>query len=347
MKNCVSEDISSAAKRVLLTQIKLILRRSLSLYLVAVVCLILSGTTLQGQERISTPVYIETYKDIAIKKMNEFSIPASITLAQGILESGSGNSRLATKANNHFGIKCHKGWTGKTFTMDDDAKDECFRKYKDPADSYRDHSEFLTQRGRYTFLFEYEITDYESWAKGLKKAGYATNPKYPELLIRLIEKYDLSQYDKGSGKKKKKRDKGKEIAVEASTLSLTSLTSNKTPVYTSNDGRDVYENNEVRFVVGKAGDTYYDIAADVNIFSWQLFKYNEREKDHIIKSGEIVYLEKKKKKSEKQYKIHLVQKGETLRYVSDLYGVKLSSLRKRNSISEEWEVNQGDQVKLR
>ena len=160
--------------------------------------------TVFAQDRISTEEYIETYKDVAIKKMKTFNIPASITLAQGILESGSGNSRLAMKANNHFGIKCHKNWTGKTFTLDDDVKNECFRKYKDPADSYRDHSEFLTQRGRYSFLFEYKITEYKSWANGLKKAGYATNPKYPQLLIRIIERYDLSQYYTGVKTKKKK-----------------------------------------------------------------------------------------------------------------------------------------------
>jgi hypothetical protein len=144
-----------------------------------------------------TEQYIEQYRQIAVDEMNQYNIPASITLAQGILESGNGESRLATEGNNHFGIKCHSNWSGKTIIEDDDEKGECFRKYSKVADSFRDHSLFLTERGRYSFLFEYNKTDYKKWAKGLKKAGYATNPKYPSLLIDLIEEYDLSRFDKG------------------------------------------------------------------------------------------------------------------------------------------------------
>ena len=129
--------------------------------------------------------------------MNRYGIPASITLAQGILESGNGESRLATEGNNHFGIKCHDNWNGKTIMADDDKKGECFRKYRKIKESYRDHSLFLTENKRYSFLFELKKTNYKAWAKGLKKAGYATNPKYPTLLIDLIEKYDLSRFDKG------------------------------------------------------------------------------------------------------------------------------------------------------
>jgi len=149
-----------------------------------------------------TEVYISKFKDIAITEMNQFGIPASITLAQGILESGNGESRLATEGKNHFGIKCHENWNGETIIEDDDKKGECFRKYSKAADSYRDHSLFLTERERYSFLFEYQKTDYKKWAKGLKKAGYATNPKYPSLLIDLIEKYDLSRFDKGDSQQK-------------------------------------------------------------------------------------------------------------------------------------------------
>ena len=140
-------------------------------------------------------IYIEKYKDIAIAEMNEYGIPASITLAQAILESGNGESRLAIEGNNHFGIKCHNDWTGETIIEDDDEKGECFRKYKNANESFRDHSLFLTQRGRYTFLFDYDVSNYKKWARGLKKAGYATNPKYASLLIDLIKRYDLSKYD--------------------------------------------------------------------------------------------------------------------------------------------------------
>lgn len=295
-----------------------------------------------GQERITTEEYIESYKDVAIKKMKEYKIPASITLAQGILESGSGNSKLATKANNHFGIKCHKGWTGKTFTMDDDEKNECFRKYKHASDSYRDHSLFLTQRGRYTFLFEYETTDYKSWAKGLKKAGYATNPKYPELLIRLIEKYDLAQYDTGVKTKKKKSSEEK---VE--TIVVSPLLSNNEVIYTTLEGRDVYENYGIRYVIGKPGDTFYALAEEFDIYSWQLFKYNDRDKDHVVKSGEIVYLEKKNKKADKKYKTHMVKQGETLHYISDLYGIRMNRLVKMNKLEDANKLSVGQKLKLR
>jgi len=144
-----------------------------------------------------TEQYIQKYSIAAVAEMGRYGIPASITLAQGILESGNGESRLAVEGKNHFGIKCHSNWNGKTIIEDDDEKGECFRKYDNVADSYRDHSLFLTERGRYSFLFEYKRTDYKKWAKGLKKAGYATNPKYPSLLIDLIERYELYTYDKG------------------------------------------------------------------------------------------------------------------------------------------------------
>ena len=150
-----------------------------------------------GFSQSKTENYISEYSSAAVDEMNRYNIPASITLAQGILESGNGESRLATEGNNHFGIKCHGNWSGKTIIEDDDEKGECFRKYDKVTDSYRDHSLFLTERGRYSFLFEYKKSDYKKWAKGLKKAGYATNPNYPTLLIDLIERYELYTYDKG------------------------------------------------------------------------------------------------------------------------------------------------------
>ena len=155
-----------------------------------------------GSKRMTRAEYIATYKDDAIEEMQRTGIPASITLAQGILESGDGNSALARYAKNHFGIKCHSDWKGPTFTMDDDAKDECFRKYRKVIESYKDHSAFLTGRNRYAFLFELKITDYKGWAKGLKKAGYATNPKYPDLLIGIIEKNELYKFDDPKAHKK-------------------------------------------------------------------------------------------------------------------------------------------------
>ncbi|HAD98078.1 MAG TPA: N-acetylmuramoyl-L-alanine amidase, partial [Cryomorphaceae bacterium] len=157
--------------------------------------LLLSGFAIAGTKESVTISYIEKYRDVAIREMKEFGVPASITLAQGILESGSGQSYLAQRANNHFGIKCHLDWDGKRVYKDDDEKNECFRAYKDPDESFRDHSLFLKNRSRYASLFKEDPTDYKAWAHGLKRAGYATNRKYPTLLIDLIERYELHKYD--------------------------------------------------------------------------------------------------------------------------------------------------------
>jgi LysM repeat protein len=323
--------------------------RTLNSRLVFTLALFLFAVISFAQERITTEEYIDMYKDVAIKKMKEYKIPASITLAQGILESGSGNSKLARKANNHFGIKCHKGWNGKTFYMDDDAKNECFRKYKNASDSYRDHSLFLTQRGRYTFLFDYEITDYDRWAHGLKKAGYATNPKYPKLLISIIERYNLDRFDKG-GKAKKKKAKGESkttVSAVSPTVTMAAMLANLSPVATSIEGRDVFENNGTRFVVVEQGDTFYGIAEEFDIYTWQLYKYNEVKKDHILQIDEILYLEKKKKKADKQFKSHLVQEGETLRFISQLYGIRLKRLLKMNSLEDTDKLQAGESLRLR
>ncbi len=153
-------------------------------------------------------IYIDNYSTIAKEEMVQYGIPASITLAQGILESGAGRAELSKKSNNHFGIKCHKGWTGERVYHDDDELQECFRKYKDPKYSFRDHSLFLTQRSRYKDLFSYKKDDYKSWAKGLRKAGYATDPKYPQKLISIVEKYKLYTFDEEVlGKKSKRKNK--------------------------------------------------------------------------------------------------------------------------------------------
>ncbi|MEJ2595238.1 MAG: glucosaminidase domain-containing protein [bacterium] len=308
--------------------------------------LLLLPILLPGQDRISTEEYIEMYQDIAVRKMKEYGIPASITLAQGILESGSGNSRLAREANNHFGIKCHKDWTGKTYTMDDDEKDECFRKYKDPEDSFRDHSLFLTQRGRYSFLFDYDITDYKSWARGLKKAGYATNPKYPQLLISIIERYELNAFDTGQSRSRRDaRTEERESAEKQ--LSFADLATDKAVLYESDKGRKVYENNGVPFIVVEDGDTYAEIAEEFDIYSWQLYKYNELGKKHKLKSGEILYLEKKRRKAAREFKTHTVSYGENLRYISQLYGVRMKRLAKMNDLYTNSNLPVGSKLRLR
>ncbi len=292
-----------------------------------------------SQKKLTTEDYIALYKDIAIKKMKDYKIPASITLAQGILESGNGNSRLARKANNHFGIKCHKGWKGKTIYMDDDAKNECFRKYKKAEDSFRDHSLFLTQRGRYSFLFEYDTDDYKAWAKGLKKAGYATNPKYPELLIRIIERNKLYQYDKKS--------KGKKVKKSTDKSSFVPVSTNYKKVGESEAGRPIYKNNGKKLVLIKKGDTFNKLAREFDMYTWQFYKYNEVDKKHILQIREVIYLEKKKRKAEKKYKYHKVKQGETIHEISQRYGVRLKNLRNRNNLPDGVQAPVNTRLKLR
>lgn len=190
------------------------------------------------------PHYIATFSEVAQREMEAYGIPASITLAQGLLESGYGKGELALKTNNHFGIKCHTGWQGDYDFHDDDAKGECFRKYNDPMYSYRDHSIFLSTRSRYAFLFDYKTTDYKNWAKGLRKAGYATDKKYPQKLIYLIEKYDLSRYD--------------------GAVSKSVYQNNKPKVVFTNDTHTV-----------KKGDTLYSLSRQYYVSIDELMKLNK------------------------------------------------------------------------
>ncbi len=236
---------------------EIILRKGIKLYvkLLLTVVALSVAYSLSAQRKMTTLQYINKYKATAIKKQRQYKIPASITLAQGILESGSGNSLLARKANNHFGIKCHKDWHGKIYYFDDDEKHECFRKYKNADESYRDHSKFLTQKGRYSFLFDYSTTNYKKWAYGLKKAGYATNPKYPQLLIKIIEKYNLDKFDRRIKGDRQKTSAGKRS--EYSSLSVVGFKQ----VGTSSLGREILRNNGKKLIIIKKGDTF-DALAD-------------------------------------------------------------------------------------
>lgn len=262
--------------------------------------------------------YISTWSETAIEQMIEHGIPASITLAQGILESSYGNSYLAQKGNNHFGIKCHD-WTGATIHKDDDAKNECFRKYKNAKDSYHDHSSFLTSRSRYAALFKLDKTDYSAWAKGLKKAGYATNPKYDKLLIDLIEKHHLADYDK----------KGLLIEPEPLNMKL-----DPDLITGSNKKRTILVNsNRTKYVVAKDGDTFYRVASEFGLTLRQLHKYNDFPTTKTtLESGDLIYLMPKAKKSKAQEKIK-VNEEKSLRAVSQEYGIKLKTLMERNNIT--------------
>lgn len=287
-----------------------------------------------------TKEYIKRYKDIAIKEMKKYRIPASITLAQGILESGSGRGKLARRANNHFGIKCHRGWTGKSIRMNDDTRHECFRKYKNPEASYKDHSRFLSKEDRYAFLFKYPITDYRDWAYGLKRAGYATNPLYPELLINLIQTYRLYRYDRATPGKYRKHGKYSGPYLEPSPVNF--------PIAGKNvNGRPYYLNNGRKLVIIRTGDTFKHLASDFEIRLRKLLHYNEVRRKHVLHPGDILYLQKKARKAEKMYPYHLVKEGETLWQISQLYGIRLSRLRAINNLPRHYQPPVGTRLKLR
>ena len=267
--------------------------------------------------------YVQKYYKLALEEMHVFGIPASITLAQGILESGIGASELALKSNNHFGIKCHKNWNGKKVYHDDDEAQECFRKYRKVSDSYRDHSEFLKNRERYAFLFDLKTSDYKSWALGLKKAGYATLPTYADKLIKLIENLNLSVYDNASksGQRKLKKPPRRR----------------RKKIYKSDNG--------LKYILANHNDTYDRIANNQNMWMWELLNFNDRNLDVELVVGERVYLEKKKRKGNIQ--IHFAKKGETFYSISQLYGLQLSGLHNKNRCIFPCEIHEGMEVFLR
>ena len=252
--------------------------------------------------------YIKQYRDIAVQEMKKYHIPASITLAQGLLESGAGQSTLARKSNNHFGIKCGSDWNGKSVRHDDDERNECFRAYKHPKQSYEDHSKFLVSRPRYASLFKLDITDYKGWARGLKKAGYATNPRYAEQLIGIIELYDLDKYDKKGGLKWMKE--------------------NPNP-------HQPYIANGLVYIVVRQGDTWKSISKEFDISRKKLRKYNDLYKGYELKVGDILYLEKKNRRADKEHIVHVLRAGESMYSISQKYGIRLKRLYKLNKMSED------------
>lgn len=290
---------------------------------------VLSINTFSQKKRITREEYINRYKNLAIKEMKRTGIPASITLAQGILESDNGNSRLARKANNHFGIKCHKDWKGERIRHDDDKRKECFRKYESAYQSYKDHSNFLTNVKRYKFLFEYKQTDYKSWAKGLQKAGYATSNKYAKRLIKIIEESELYKYDQAQ--KKQKKQKG----------------TKKLPGYDSQLTREVLTNNKTIYIIAKEGDTYKSIADEFDMMPGLIYKFNDLPKNAKIVVGQKIYLKPKRNKAQKGKKIHDVIKSETMYTISQKYAIKLKKLYQLNTMKPGTKISTGDKIKIR
>jgi LysM repeat protein len=303
----------------------------------------------QPLSRISRPDYFNTYYELAVEEMKRTGIPASITLAQAVLESDDGNSYVAKRANNHFGIKCRVSWKGDTINYDDDAKKECFRKYGSVLDSYKDHSDFLSSGKRYSFLFKIDKTDYKSWAEGLKKAGYATNPKYSILIIKVIEdnklylydnpkyvkalhKKDLAENNTGKDKVSKQKTKN-EIRIDEFTFN---------PFI-----REIFIKNRVKYIFVRKGDTFYKLSKELNLTISQLVKYNDISADSSIIAGQVLYIEPKRFYAEKAYQYHFVDPGESMYSISQFYAVRLKSLCRKNHLGPDSVLKPGDKLWLR
>jgi len=291
-------------------------------------------------QKTSRSEYIMQYKDIAIRQMGISGIPASIILSQACLESGDGNSTIAREGNNHFGIKCHN-WKGESIRHNDDEKNECFRKYKKVEDSFKDHSDFIRYRDRYASLFNLNMNDYKSWAIGLKKAGYATNPKYAEQLINIIEEYKLYQYDVMAP-----HTNIPPSPTEAE-FSIKIQPMKGSPLYIISLTREVFEQNGVAFIISNESDTYTSIAKEYNLFTRELLRFNDLSHDQKIYPGTTVYVEQKKKKSAKHLDKHVVEEGETMYSLSQRFGVRLKYLYKYNSLSNNKEPVAGNMINLR
>ena len=325
--------------------------------------LVCSSLGVMAQQKITRSEYIAQWADVAIEHMEIYGIPASITMAQAIVESGCGNSVLARSANNHFGIKCGNSWTGDKVYHDDDAKGECFRAYTSAEESFADHAEFLNGRARYQFLFNYATDDYVNWAKGLKQAGYATSPTYAEGLIKVIESERLYLLDRKNGRKlydeyvaeklglntpKPEPQPEPQPADQALAYSDRGIDPNNFRVtINSHYGYNVYLTNGANYIIAREGDTYASIGKLFDISSGMLRKFNDAEKDLEPKEGDIVYIERKSSRWRGSNLIHVVEEGETLHLLSQIYGVRLKSLVKLNHTQKDAKLDKGTTLRLR
>jgi hypothetical protein len=286
----------------------------------------------QTEDRMTREEYIKAFKDLAVIEMKRSGIPASITMAQACLESGDGNSRLARKANNHFGIKCHNDWDGKKIRYDDDKKNECFRKYKSVYDSYHDHSDYLMNKSRYDFLFELDPADYKGWARGLKKAGYATDPSYAGALIRIIEEHELFTLDREVVASHDRPPRpNKELSAADKIYS----------------GRTIMERNRILYIHARKGDSFETLTAEFGKLPWELPRYNDLPVSAKIDSSQLIYIQPKRNSAAPGNQTHTVREGETMYSVSQLYGIKLEKLYEKNQLEWNSELPAGTILQLR
>ncbi len=318
-----------------------------------------ASTSAQQQTREQ---YVERYKHIAVKHMERYGIPASITMAQGILESGNGNSHLAQKSNNHFGIKCKTNWTGRKVYHDDDAKGECFRAYRSVEDSYEDHATFLDSQPRYDSLFAYSTADYKSWARGLKAAGYATAPDYAERLVKIIEDEKLYLLDRDNGEflYSNRDTKEGDFLAEASVEVHTPLTDQSAKsigvvdpdsyrvTINPHKGYNIYKTNGVHFIEAKAGDTFESIGEKFHLSPRNLRKFNDiKDKQAQPMQGEVIYFERKKKQWQGNATHHVCRHGETTYAVAQLYGIQQRSVERLNKLKRGDTLTEGDKIKIK
>ncbi|MDX8341720.1 glucosaminidase domain-containing protein [Draconibacterium sp. IB214405] len=304
--------------------------------LISLLLFILLSTTVFSQ-KITRDAYIRQWQLVAIEEMNRSGIPASITMAQGCLESGNGNSELSRKSNNHFGIKCKSSWKGKKVYYDDDRRNECFRSYRSVKDSYEDHTDFLMNNPRYASLFLLDHTDYKGWAKGLKKAGYATAHDYDKRLIRIIEENKLHRLDK----------KMTFTPMNGQTAHNVLDTDNKGELtITSFSSHTVSKINRVKAVVAQKGDTYEILAQELGLKDWELYNFNDQPAGYRPVANEVVYIQPKKNKTQKDKLTHRAQPGETMHYISQLYGIKLKPLYRRNNMKKGQQPKPGQVIYL-
>lgn len=289
-----------------------------------------AGAQMKWNQRYQT--YINQYRDLAIQQMLRYRIPASITLAQGLLESGAGYSELATKGNNHFGIKCH-GWTGRKTYHDDDERQECFRAYNNVYESYEDHSLLLTWQPRYRSLFSLGKNDYKAWAHGLKRCGYATSPTYAQKLIGIIELYKLHEYDKATKYDHFMEQRSYKDSQKAQ----------------GGMAHPIHAYNKNYYIKVKAGDTFKSLGKELGLSARKIARYNERSKRDRLTPGETIYLKKKQRRAEKTYRKrpHVVKTGESMYSIAQYYGIRLKSLYKMNHLSPEYQIRVGDTLRVR
>lgn len=302
-----------------------------------VLFLLIAFSTVTATAQHSREDYIRKYQLLAIEEMNRSGIPASITMAQACLESSNGNSELSLKSNNHFGIKCKSTWRGKKVYYDDDHKNECFRKYKTVEESYRDHTDFLVNNPRYASLFELDPNDYKSWARGLKKAGYATAPNYHNILIKIIEDHQLYRLDYKMKANEMVAFQGRRLNPNVSDkITINPFQTHKIKKF-----------NGLKAVIAREGDTFEVIAQELDKRPWELYKFNDHQEGYVPQPGEVIYIQPKRRRAARKHKTHVVEAGETMHYISQLYGIRLRPLYRRNKMDWGEQPAVGQTVNLR